>query len=240
MQHPSLSTLMMGLIALAGSTSAVQLASFIPRIDRLSASCSIVYNAQIDGCVPDDFKPGATCSAACVRGLSRLTDGVKRACAGDDPGETSIIGVFQAGLGIGALCPSVAVVTSSSSPAPQPTNTKPPVPPRESTSATTTEVSASTGIITDPNATNVAPPPPGPPPPPPNGNPAAPLPPPPPNNNNQDNAPAPTANSQLSNSDSGGGSPFDVVATGSALQSRSIHVTVATLVASAVLFAMCA
>lgn len=242
MQYSSLRAVIFGLVALAGTTSAtVSLASFIPRIDNLPTQCANVYNARIEGCTADDFKSTATCSSACVQGLVKITEAVAKDCINVDAGETSIIGVFQNGLGIQALCPGVTVTiissTSSSTTVAAQTSTSAVASTTSttsttSTSETTTSEPSSTssgGLITDPGATGtfVA---------------------------STVNAPATSAaqpssaepqssasasqkvNSQLSNSDSGGGSPFDVVATGSSSRLRVIDVSVASLLATSLLF----
>lgn len=242
---PSLPSVIIGLAALAAPLStAVSLASFIPRIDILSSQCSTVYNAQIAGCTAEDFKPAATCSAACVQGLVKIEEGVKKNCANIDVGETSIIGVFQNGIGIQALCPGVTVTTISSSSsttkATSQTSTTQAVAATSTTStsqaaAATSSSASSGGLILDPSATatfatlTVS---------------AAPT-----NSvqpgtsstgNNLSAQPSQFRNSQLSNTDSGGGSPFDVVATGSSSQLRVVHVSMATLIATALLFVTCA
>ncbi|KAI1537263.1 hypothetical protein PtrCC142_005196, partial [Pyrenophora tritici-repentis] len=221
-------------LAFACSTEAatVSLASFIPRIDNLPTACNTVYRTDISGCTADDFKPGATCTDACVQGLSKIGASVSDKCAGVDAGELSIIGVFQNGLGIQSLCPGVTIPAISSSGAKPST--------KSSTGATTTQAplrttltsSASTVTSTtssstddgdgdgdddstssapaptstadltlDPNTSAV----------PPASTAQA-------GSSSSDSTPTSAPNAQLSNSDSGGGSPFDVVATGSSSQ----------------------
>lgn len=234
--------------ALASTTTAttVSLASFIPRIDNLPSSCDTVYTTSISGCVPDDFKVGATCTAACVRGLSEIADSVKDKCKNVDAGELSIIGVFQNGLGIQSLCPGITITTISSEGGK--TSTK------ESSTATSTEAvlttstdsateatptssssatgtgddepssseSATGGLTLDPNATGtlatmtiVIPPT------------SAPA------------DPTEAPNAQLSNADSGGGSPFDVVANGSSPK-ETFGSAAAALLATTLFFVACA
>jgi hypothetical protein len=250
--------------ATSASTEDVTLASFSPQIDedKLSTSCAKVYNAAIAGCTPSDFDATkkAVCTTACLRGLSAITDEVKSGCAGVDVGELSIIGVFQNGVGIGILCPR-AVTSSSSRVASETTevvktsttaaattkkesSTTAEVTSttavssstetddgEESSTAQETSSSSSTGALTlDPNATGtlttttvVAPP----------TNTASSL------TNGAAATPAP--NAQLSNADSGGGSPFDVQATGSSPQLRAFDIAAgATLLATTLLFVVCA
>jgi hypothetical protein len=254
-------TIALALLASTTSATTVSLASFIPRIDNLPSACGKVYNTVIAGCVASDFSKGTTCSAACVRGLNAIAQEVQSECANVDAGEISIIGVFQNGLGIQSLCPGVTVVTGSSSSEKQTSTTTEvqktstqavvTATTKESSSAaettstaasstteaddgeesSTAQVSASSsssstgGLTLDPNATGavtttavVAPP--------------------------TDTATSSTkgaaATAQLSNADSGGGSPFDIVATGSSPQGRVFDSSVAGLLATAVLLVACA
>ncbi|KAF2851794.1 hypothetical protein T440DRAFT_394345, partial [Plenodomus tracheiphilus IPT5] len=247
----------LSLTVLASTTSAtISLANFTPRIDNLPSQCAAVYNSKIAGCVASDFtsSDGSTpvCSAACLQGLAKIQDAVSKGCADVDVSEVSIIGVFQNGLGVRALCPGVPVTTKSSSTAAATTTD---VSVETSTEAATTvtssfemilstgtasasstsktaaqsssSASSSTrGLLVDPSATGTFT--------------ASAQP--------TDVAPSSTAgartsqapNSQLSNSGSGGGSPFDVVAVGSSSQLRIFDMTVASLIATAVLFFACA
>ncbi|KAH9866986.1 hypothetical protein IAQ61_007576 [Plenodomus lingam] len=241
----------LGLTLLVSTTSAtISLSNFTPRIDNLPAQCATVYTTNIEGCVAGDFSStdGSTpiCSEACLQGLAKIQNAVSQSCAGVDVGETSIIGVFQNGLGLRALCPA-GTVTSQSSSTTKTTTTKVSVPPRSSAGATTTTSSAESvrpsGVAsassppgtedaqssslsgsrpsldtftTSAQATNVAP---------------------------SSTARASTTrapSNQLSNTGSGGGSPFDVVAVASSSQLKMLNMTVASLIATAVLFFACA
>ncbi|EOA90501.1 hypothetical protein ACJQWK_07433 [Exserohilum turcicum] len=253
------------LVLLSASTTtalSVSLASFVPRLDNLPQPCSDVYTTAITGCTPDDFKQGATCSAACVRGLAQIGDNVKRSCADVDVGELSIIGVFQNDLGIPSLCPGVVVTTigsgsvmtsttmstvarsttradttSSTNSAAKTTST-----PSPSASSTGGSKSTSTDLVMDPNATAtkatmtvVVPP----------DNTA------PPKDTASPTDLAPTKQStrpqetvapgaQLSNAFSGGGSPFDIVATGSSNHLDMFDGAAVALLAVTLLFVVCA
>ena len=245
MHYPSLRAVIFGLTALVGSTSAsVSLASFIPRVDNLPSQCANIYNAKIEGCTAADFAQSATCSNACVQGLVKITEAVNRACQDVDVGETSIIGVFQNGLGIQSLCPGVTVTTisstSSSTRAPAQTSTEAVASTTSTTSTSETQDAQSSstssgGLITDPKATATlvtsavnAPPT------------TAAQAEPSPTGNSESAKPSGKANSQLSNADSGGGSPFDVVATASSPRLRVTDVRMAALLAIALLFVACA
>ncbi|EUC51105.1 hypothetical protein COCMIDRAFT_80083 [Bipolaris oryzae ATCC 44560] len=238
----------------------VSLSAFIPRIDNLPSACNTVYYSAISGCVPGDFQPGATCSAACVRGLNQITDSVKKRCANVDVGELSLIGVFQNGLGIASLCPGVTVTTiksdspttstqssrsststrassstspSSSSSSSETTAASSTVEARPTSSSsstdtqteqTTSSISSTNGLVLDPNATGSTP--------------TTTVAVPPEDTNAPDPSLAP--GTQLSNAFSGGGSPFDVVATGSSSHKDIFGGAAAALLATAFLLIICA
>jgi hypothetical protein len=250
--HIAFSTAVLGFVLLAttAATSAVSLASFTPRILIPSKPCQDVYTSTIDGCTPDDFvKNGQNknrCSNACAQGMAKIAEAVLKSCKDVDVPEASIIGVFQVGIGVQALCPDVSVITVSSGAA---SSTKPPpqssapaatskaatatttVAPPSSTLATsttpasqsrTTESSSSSsqGITTDPNATSGATLSPS-------------LAPPIASSSTQSSAVAQTTRAgpaQLSNAGSGGGSPFDIVA-GASSHLRAVDSTMAALLA---------
>ncbi|EUC33123.1 hypothetical protein COCVIDRAFT_84314 [Bipolaris victoriae FI3] len=235
----------------------VSLSAFIPRIDNLPSACNTVYYSAISGCVPGDFQPGATCSASCVRGLNQIGDSVKKRCADVDVGELSLIGVFQNGLGIASLCPGVTVTTiksdspttstqssrsststraSSSSSSSSTLETSSvsstvearPTPSSSSTDTqseqTTSSISSTNGLVLDPNATGSTP--------------TTTVAVPPEDTNAPDPSLAP--GTQLSNAFSGGGSPFDVVATGSSSHQDIYGGAAAALLATAFLLIICA
>ncbi|KAF2126996.1 hypothetical protein P153DRAFT_74623 [Dothidotthia symphoricarpi CBS 119687] len=222
-------------LLLATSVHAVSLASFTPRIKELPSQCDTAYRTTISGCVGDEFKAGATCSDACVQGLKTIGESVMKACEGVDVGETSIIGLFQMGSGIKALCPNNKEETTATTTKNQESVTRTlqqtSIRSQTSTRATETDTGSSTtqteeakpsstlsGLLTDPDATTtfattaiVAP------------------------TQSSSATQSSTANNQLSNTNSGGGSPFDVVAMGSSSQSRPAQVTMAVLLATAAL-----
>ncbi|CAE7033352.1 hypothetical protein PTT_08867 [Pyrenophora teres f. teres 0-1] len=246
-------------LTLACSTKAatVSLASFIPRIDNLPTACNNVYRTEISGCTADDFKPGATCTNACVQGLSKIGASVSEKCARVDAGELSIIGVFQNGLGIQSLCPGVTITTISSSGANPSTksstgatSTQAPLRTTLTSSASKVTSTASSSIDDgdedgDDGSTSSAPAPtstaeltPDP-------NPTSGVAVPPTStaqaaSSTSDSTPTSGPNAQLSNSDSGGGSPFDVVATGSSSQRETFGTAAAALLATTFLFVICA
>ncbi|KAH7068178.1 hypothetical protein BKA63DRAFT_108030 [Paraphoma chrysanthemicola] len=247
--HTSLRAAVAGL-AIISTASAVQLASFAPRIEISNAQCRAAYTTNIDGCQATDFASGAKCSSACVQGLVKIGEVVNRVCKDVDVGETSIIGVFQNGIGIQALCPGVAVTTiSSSTKAPTQTSAaaQPPArttttsaaapPPPASTLATSTSTSQSEAaqapssssqvIVTDPDPTSVANSPPT--------SAVKPL-----SSSSAAASPSRAANAQLSNADSGGGSPFDVQAVSASPRLSSFDASAAALLGVALLFVACA
>ncbi|KAF3048486.1 hypothetical protein E8E11_009517 [Didymella keratinophila] len=238
--HLLLASLLLAQLAHFTAATDISLSSFTPRIDNLPSACRAVYTTPIDGCAASDFAAGATCSAQCLAGLVRIGVSVKTGCRDVDVGETSIIGVFQNGLGVAALCPNNKQSTTSATSAASQTNTA-------KTETTKSTLQTSTSTSTTAQATTTASPP---------------------SSAAQsskassssgsiaidttvtqatsttfqfnDPTAAPTStgtssgNSQLSNSGSGGGSPFDVVATGAAAQ---VKTTLSGLLAVAVLVA---
>jgi hypothetical protein len=99
-------------ILVTGASATVSLSSFTPRVDFIeNARCQAAYTSTIKGCVASDFQSPNRCSSACVQGLVDIGALIQRVCVGVDVGETSIIGVFQFGIGIASLCPGVEVVT---------------------------------------------------------------------------------------------------------------------------------
>ncbi|USP78136.1 hypothetical protein yc1106_05410 [Curvularia clavata] len=238
--------------ASVSTAETVSLASFIPRIDNLPTACNTVYFSTIAGCVPTDFAQGATCSVACVRGLAQIADRVKRECADVDAGELSIIGVFQNELGIPSLCPGIAVTTISSdypttSTRASSTSTSTKASsittsftnsaieasstPASSSSAKKTEAqssssssSSTSGLVMDPNATGSTP------------TMTVAVPP------EDTSRPEPTLapGTQLSNAFSGGGSPFDIVATGSSSQQEIFGSAALALLATTLILVICA
>lgn len=228
----SLSAAMYGILfvsLVAATGGEISLSNFTPRIDNLPAQCKTVYNTKIDSCVSSDFNIGATCSSGCLAGLAKIAAAVKSGCTGVDVGETSIIGVFQNDIGIAALCPNnKQASTSSSSPSTAQTTVQTSM--RTSAPATTSVVpptstaqpssASSSGLNLDTTATSAT----------------------------SDHSAAPTlvtepssaptgngGNSQLSNSDSGGGSPFDIVATGAAPQLQLANTALSALLAAVLL-----
>ncbi len=213
--------LFVSLVAATGGE--ISLSNFTPRIDNLPTQCKTVYNTKIDGCVSSDFNLGATCSSVCLAGLAKIGSAVKIGCTGVDVGETSIIGVFQNNIGIAALCPNNKQASASSS-SPSTARTTMQTSTRTSAPATTIVApptntaqpssASSSGLNPDTTATLVT------------SDPGA-LP-----TLVTEPSSVPTGNSgnsQLSNSDSGGGSPFDIVATGAAPQLQLSKIALSVL-----------
>ena len=254
----------LALTLLTTTTSAVQLANF-QSLTISNAQCRAAYTTNIDGCTASDFDPPATakCSEACVKGLQKIGEVVKRVCKDVDLGETSIIGVFQNDIGVRAVCPNGVVsgvssavssakvpektsaaapvqatskvqsssvvalpastlVTSSSDTIPTPTSASVTASASQS-EADPSSSTSSQGLIVDPNPTSIA------------------VAPPPPASSTATASPTQAANAQLSNADSGGGSPFDVQAvTGASSQLQVVDWAMAALVGTALLFSACA
>ncbi|KAF1918406.1 hypothetical protein BDU57DRAFT_412001, partial [Ampelomyces quisqualis] len=103
--HSTMRSIVLSLVFLiTGTTATVSLSSFTPRVDiQNNLQCRAAYNTTIKGCQASDFTAPNRCSQSCVLGLQEISDVVNRVCKNVDLGETSIIGVFQAGIGIGSL-----------------------------------------------------------------------------------------------------------------------------------------
>ncbi|EAT82010.2 hypothetical protein SNOG_10616 [Parastagonospora nodorum SN15] len=103
--HTSLRAIAFGVALLISGTSAtVSLSSFTPRINNIgNTQCESAYNTLIKGCQASDFGGDVVCSAACIRGLQEITQLVQRSCSGVRVDQSSIIGVFQSGIGIKSL-----------------------------------------------------------------------------------------------------------------------------------------
>ncbi|KAF2822095.1 hypothetical protein CC86DRAFT_95576 [Ophiobolus disseminans] len=243
-------------LALLSTVSAVQLANF-QNVKIDNAQCKAAYTTNIEGCQASDFEPqgSAKCTEACVAGLKKIGEVVKRVCKDVDLGDASIIGVFKLDLGVAALCPRLASATSSAKAPEKSSAAAPPASSKvqssaaavqsstlvtSSASTTTTAASASAsqsdvaeasssssqGLLVDPSATSIA---------------VAPTTVIPPSSSTKAASPSRAANAQLSNADSGGGSPFDVQAvTGASSQLRVFEWTMAAFVGTALLFGICA
>ncbi|KAF2865450.1 hypothetical protein BDV95DRAFT_253532 [Massariosphaeria phaeospora] len=220
-----------GLLA-AGVTTASQLvalSNFTPQVDNLPSQCQTVYTTKIQGCVPGDFvtKDGHQCTESCVSGLYKIAPAVIQQCRGATVPDKSIVAIFLLSLGPNALCPNNGLPEpEASSTQVEQTSTRPPPPPastaQEPSPSSTAEIdtdprASATTLATSsasPTSPTVAPPASTPPPQPTSATGDSPALQPPPA------APSETASSQKSNSGSGGGSPFDVVAAGSSSQLR--------------------
>jgi hypothetical protein len=240
MHHLSLWAALHALLlpTIVAATNDIALSSFTPRIDKLPALCQTVYDTRIQGCSSSDFNSANLCSQGCLNGLAKIGDSVKSACSRVDVGETSIIGVFQNDIGIAALCPNNRNAPSTTTEAPKTTaqtSTRPTTRPSTSTATSTgTSTDATTQTSTSPSSSAT---------PSPSSTSSSDL-----DTDPDDStatstpvaAPSPAPEStqrgggQLSNPDSGGGSPFDVVAAGSG--SRLRHATLG--LAAAVLLAV--
>ncbi|KAH3978514.1 hypothetical protein HBH98_100010 [Parastagonospora nodorum] len=247
--HTSLRAIAFGVALLISGTSAtVSLSSFTPRINNIgNTQCESAYNTLIKGCQASDFGGDVVCSAACIRGLQEITQLVQRSCSGVRVDQSSIIGVFQSGIGIKSLCPKNEDAASSSTTAARTTTaaqstqaatsrastSATPAPSSSSdttsstldtqSSAAQSSTSSSTGLVVDPSPTSVA------------------------GSSPTGDAQLPASSTgagrpnqpQLSNQDSGGGSPFDVQSTGDSSRT-TIDVMLASFVGTALLFVACA
>lgn len=210
-------------VGVTSATQSISLSNFTPRIENLPASCQSAYTSPIEGCQASDFTTADRCSAQCVQGLIKISNLVAQQCGNVDVPETSIIGVFLLGKGVPSLCPGVEVTTvgQSSTQAPPPqtsaqaqTSSAAQPPASSQAQASSSAAASSSSAESAPAQSSAANTP---------NQSAA-----PPSSTsvpqitfdtgNAPPAPAQTADSQKSNKDSGGGSPFDVQATGASSQ----------------------
>ncbi|KAF2728025.1 hypothetical protein EJ04DRAFT_528967 [Polyplosphaeria fusca] len=220
-------------VGVSATDAPISLSNFTPRIENLPGRCQTVYTTSIEGCRAEDFQNPTQqrCSSSCVQGLVAIQESVAEACKDVNVPDNSIIGVFLLGQGIPALCPGVTVTTvapisTSSQPPPRPSDgaqiTSSSEEPASSTSTSTSTTSSGiivdTSVPTDPATTLVT------------SAATPPVQPAPTNAGSPQEAssstfsatPSSTASSQKSNSDSGGGSPFDVQATGASSHVHSL------------------
>ncbi|KAF2196718.1 hypothetical protein GQ43DRAFT_426009 [Delitschia confertaspora ATCC 74209] len=202
------------LLATHAAATVVSLSNFVPQVNNLPPNCDRVYSSTIPNCEPNDFE--GQCSKQCISGLASLSKSIIKECAGVDVPETSIVGVFLLGQGVGALCKGAQapVEKSTSTPLQMKTTVI------STKSASTTERSSSSSAketeTTSPISSTE-----------PSTTPAPTFQSPTTSQLGMDTAsmpkPSPTSNSQKSNHDSGGGSPFDIQAgTASALRSHCL------------------
>ncbi|KAK4106333.1 hypothetical protein N658DRAFT_502825 [Parathielavia hyrcaniae] len=100
---------------MASTTSALSLANF----ERITATtihlgCILAYNYQIPGCTIADFSVGNTCSAACVKGLTRIQYTVQEACPNINVDASSVLGQVLLGNLVELLCPDTSSDTPTS------------------------------------------------------------------------------------------------------------------------------
>lgn len=119
------------LVGLPLTAMASSLQDWAPHIDlsSLTSACQIAYTQQISGCSSSDFQTGASCSAACVKGLEILATTAKKACGSEDhtsdttsdSGNTvpvalssNIIVSFVDGTGPERVCPNNSLAPGTS------------------------------------------------------------------------------------------------------------------------------
>ncbi|KAF2654035.1 hypothetical protein K491DRAFT_578124, partial [Lophiostoma macrostomum CBS 122681] len=105
------STLLPYTTATDDSSVAVSLNSFTPRLDNLPPACDTVYRQQITGCTANDFLT-KQCTTPCINGLIAIQHLVIDNCHDASVSAGSVIGAFRSGSGIPWVCSNVVISTT--------------------------------------------------------------------------------------------------------------------------------
>ncbi|KAL6692970.1 hypothetical protein J3F84DRAFT_350962 [Trichoderma pleuroticola] len=143
-QWPSL----VSLVFLAGAASAhlLTLSNFQSLTSSVSVQCLYAYNLPIRGCSLSDFTGGATCSESCIAGLQAVQFSVQGLCTNINAASYSLIVEVKEGHILDVLCKTDAKLRSTTStPTPPPTKTPPP-PQTSSELKRTTSTTSTTSI----------------------------------------------------------------------------------------------
>lgn len=105
------------LILLAGTASAalLTLSSFEGLGSPAPVQCLYAYNSPIRGCTPHDFVSDATCSESCIQGLQAVQFTVRSLCANVNTASSPLLKQIQAGNILGALCKADTTQKSTTS-----------------------------------------------------------------------------------------------------------------------------
>ncbi|KAL6802694.1 hypothetical protein GGI42DRAFT_324977 [Trichoderma sp. SZMC 28013] len=143
-QRPSLASL----VFLAGAVSgtSLSLSNFQSLTSSVSVQCLYAYNLPIRGCSLSDFTGGATCSEGCIAGLEAVQFSVQGLCTNINAASNSLIVEVKEGHILDVLCKTDAKPRSTTlTPTPPPTKTPPP-PQTSSEPKRTTSTTSTTSI----------------------------------------------------------------------------------------------
>ncbi|KAL7790615.1 hypothetical protein V8C43DRAFT_306398 [Trichoderma afarasin] len=153
-QRPSLASLVF--LAGAASANSLSLSNFQSLTSSVSVQCLYAYNLPIRGCSPSDFGSGATCSEGCIAGLQAVQFSVQGFCTNINAASNSLLVEVKGGHILDALCKKDAPLKSTAStPTPPPTNTPPP-PQTSSQSKETTSITSTTSTTNQPITTTTS------------------------------------------------------------------------------------
>ena len=93
------------LLLMASTASALSLANIQPlHYTTLPLSCVLAYNSPVFGCVMEDFSYGTTCSPNCLQGLAKIQYIIQSVCSSVDVSPTGVLGRALSGTLISILC----------------------------------------------------------------------------------------------------------------------------------------
>ncbi|PKK54918.1 hypothetical protein CI102_224 [Trichoderma harzianum] len=148
-QRPSLASLVF--LAGAASANSLSLSNFQSLTSSVSVQCLYAYNLPIRGCSPSDFGSGATCSEGCITGLQAVQFSVQGFCTNINAASNSLLAEVKGGHILDALCKKDAPLKSTAStPTPPPTKTPPP----PQTSSQSKETTSTTSTISTTSITS--------------------------------------------------------------------------------------
>ncbi|KKP06307.1 hypothetical protein THAR02_01552 [Trichoderma harzianum] len=144
-QRPSLASLVF--LAGAASANSLSLSNFQSLTSSVSVQCLYAYNLPIRGCSPSDFGSGATCSEGCIAGLQAVQFSVQGFCTNINAASNSLLVEVKGGHILDALCKKDAPLKSTAS-TPTPPPEKTPQTSSESQRTTSTASTTSTTSTT--------------------------------------------------------------------------------------------
>ncbi|RFU81516.1 hypothetical protein TARUN_675 [Trichoderma arundinaceum] len=155
------------LALLAGTASGAHLtlSNFEDLVSSAPIQCLYAYNTPIRGCTPGDFARGSTCSEPCIEGLQAVQFTVRSLCANVNTAFNPLLKQIQAGNIVNVLCktytphirtssepishPETTLMTSTTqAPPPSEASPKPPSTTSDASHETVTKPSTPTKAIT--------------------------------------------------------------------------------------------
>ncbi|KAL5084099.1 hypothetical protein Trisim1_012329 [Trichoderma cf. simile WF8] len=147
-QWPSLASLVF--LAGAASANSLSLSNFQSLTSSVSVQCLYAYNLPIRGCSPSDFGSGATCSEGCIAGLEAVQFSVQGFCTNINAASNSLLVEVKGGHILDALCKKDAPLKSTT---PTPTPPPPQTTSESKKTTSTTSVASTTSTTSQPIST---------------------------------------------------------------------------------------